>query len=331
VIVQTVRLPALAGEEPSIGEATRLLRAGEVVAFPTETVYGLGADAFNAAAVGRVFEAKGRPADNPLIVHVATPEDLERCAAINDRARLLMTQLMPGPLTLVLPARSAIPSIVRAGLPTVAVRMPDHPVALALIRVAGPLVAPSANTSGRPSPTTAQHVLDDLDGRIAAVLDGGPCHFGLESTVLDVTGEVPAILREGSLPAESIAAVLGEPVVSRTSAVGAPRAPGMKYRHYAPRVPVTLVVGAEARGWRAPEDRLQRLVLVAASSIDEVTRRLAGSSAHVEALDARTLYAAMRRAEDAGLAEIVVLMPRPDDASPALLDRLRRAARPGGE
>jgi L-threonylcarbamoyladenylate synthase len=233
-----------------VARAALLLRRGQVVAFPTETVYGLGAQATNPVAVRGIFVAKGRPADNPLIVHVAdagAAEPLTR--GLDDRARALMAAFWPGPLTLVLPKSGIVPPEVSGGLDTVGIRLPAHPVARALIAAAGaPVAAPSANRSGRPSPTTASHVAQDMAGRIPLILDGGPCMVGLESTVLDITGDVPVILRPGGVTREMLQSVLGRVAVD--AAVLAPlepgsaiRSPGMKYRHYAPRAAVRVVTG----------------------------------------------------------------------------------------
>ena len=221
--------------------AALALRAGELVAFPTETVYGLGADALNPAAVDAIFAAKGRPGDNPLIVHVAHVEDIQRLTTtVPPLAVRLLEAFAPGPLTLILPRSALVPDNVTAGLDTVAVRIPAHPVARRLIELAGvPVAAPSANRSGRPSPTRAWHVADDLDGLIPYIIDGGACEFGLESTVLDLTGPVPQILRPGAITAEAIARVTGQANDDRpatpASASHTPRSPGMKYRHYAPK------------------------------------------------------------------------------------------------
>ncbi len=239
--------------------AARALREGQLVAFPTETVYGLGADALNPAAVDRIFAAKGRPGDNPLIVHIARVEDIRRLTTtVPPLAIRLLAVFAPGPLTVILPRSSLVPDNVTAGLDTVAVRIPAHPVARRLIELAGvPVAAPSANRSGRPSPTRAWHVADDLDGLIPYIIDGGACEFGLESTVLDLTGPQPQILRPGAVTAEAIQQVIdqvnsetgnvnadndSEPAAKSRSGGGqqgqgqtAPRSPGMKYRHYAPK------------------------------------------------------------------------------------------------
>jgi L-threonylcarbamoyladenylate synthase len=239
-----------ANPEPEVlAQAAAVIRQGGLVAFPTETVYGLGANAMDAAAVARIFAAKGRPADNPLIVHVASREALDRVVtSVSPEAERLMERFWPGPLTLVLPRASSVPDIVSCGLPTVGVRMPDHPVALALIHAAGvPIAAPSANLSGRPSPTSAEHVIEDLSGRVNVVLDGGETGVGLESTVLDLTVDPPVLLRPGGVTMEQLTAEIG-PIVVDQALHGAepgeaPRSPGMKYTHYAPKAPLLLVDG----------------------------------------------------------------------------------------
>lgn len=250
----------------ALRRAGAILRRGGLVAFPTETVYGLGADALNPEAVARIFAAKGRPADNPLIVHVTGIEQAGPAvvAAWPDVARRLAERFWPGPLTLVLPAGPAVPAAVRAGLPTVAVRCPAHPVAQALIAAAGtPVAAPSANRSGRPSPTRAEDVWADLGPHLDLLLDAGPVSVGVESTVVDVTAWPPRLLRPGGLPVEDLEVVLGvslAPPPALGAAAAAP-APGMKYRHYAPEAPVVLAAGIEAgagflRQWLAEGHRI---------------------------------------------------------------------------
>jgi len=240
--------PARPEAEP-VAEAAAVLRKGGLVAFPTETVYGLGANATSEEAVAKIFVAKGRPSDNPLIVHVADRESVAAIAKnVPPTAEKLMEHFWPGPLTLVLPKQPVIPLNVTCGLPTVGVRMPNHPVALALIRAAGvPIAAPSANASGKPSPTVAEHVIEDLAGRIDMVLDGGETGVGLESTVLDCTVDPPVLLRPGGVTVEMLTEVIGQVVVDRgvhsAEAVEAPRSPGMKYRHYSPKAQVILVDG----------------------------------------------------------------------------------------
>ncbi|TCP57717.1 translation factor SUA5 [Tumebacillus sp. BK434] len=235
--------------EQEIAEAAALLQDGEVVGFPTETVYGLGANAFDAAAVDKIFKAKGRPSDNPLIVHIAHRQDVDKLAqAVPEGAALCMEHFWPGPLTIVLPCVDGVPRNVTAGLRTVGIRMPDHVTALQLIDAAGvPLAAPSANRSGRPSPTTAEHVLEDLSGRIAGVVDGGAAGVGVESTVLDFTGDRPMILRPGGVTREMLQDVIGEVGIdpALASGVGTPKSPGVKYTHYAPQGEMWLVEGEQ--------------------------------------------------------------------------------------
>jgi len=231
----------------TIANAAEILRQGGLVAFPTETVYGLGADALNQEAVKKVFEAKGRPADNPLIVHIADHGQLiDLVDEIPDKAQALGKEFWPGPLTLVMKKTFLVPDIVTAGLDTVAVRMPDHPVALALIEeFGGGLVGPSANLSGRPSPTTGTHVMDDLRGRIDMILNTGPVEIGIESTVVDMTVDPPVILRPGGLHKESLEDIVGEIRIA-SDADALSRSPGTRHRHYAPRARVVLVPEKDA-------------------------------------------------------------------------------------
>jgi len=238
-------------EKPKIKAAADVIRNGGLVAFPTETVYGLGADALNAEAVKRIYVAKKRPLDNPIIIHVATKQEtLQLTENIPSKARKLMSVFWPGPLTLVLKASEKVPKAILGGLDTVAVRMPRHNVALALIRESRvPIAAPSANLSGRPSPTTAEHVKQDLDGRIEMILDGGPTNIGIESTVLDVTVDPPEILRPGGTSYEDLVKVISQvkihPTVlaEKNVRVAKVPSPGMKHRHYAPRAELVLIEG----------------------------------------------------------------------------------------
>lgn len=231
--------------------AASLLRQGRLVAFPTETVYGLGANALDSQAVQNIFRAKGRPSDNPLIVHIA---DLDHIWSLVEEvpplAKTLAQAFWPGPLTLVLPASAQVPKEVTAGLETVAVRLPSHPIARSLIREAGaPIAAPSANYSGKPSPTTAGHVYEDLAGRIDGIIDGGSCDVGLESTVVDATGIKPLILRPGGVTREMLEKCIPEiemdgAMVADEKFIAVPRSPGMKYTHYAPKAPVYMLAGS---------------------------------------------------------------------------------------
>jgi L-threonylcarbamoyladenylate synthase len=232
---------------PQLKEAAELLQKGEAVAFPTETVYGLGADATSDEAVAKIFAAKGRPSDNPLIVHIAKEEQLHSLvSAVPPEAEKLMKRFWPGPLTLIFPKKDGVSEKVTAGLNTVAVRMPDHPVALSLIAQANiPVAAPSANRSGRPSPTLASHVYEDLNGKIAGIVDGGATGVGVESTVLDCTSDIPAILRPGGITKEQLEEVIGQVMIDPglENETVKPKSPGMKYTHYAPKAPLTIVEG----------------------------------------------------------------------------------------
>lgn len=233
-------------------QAGKLIAEGELVAFPTETVYGLGGDALDPDASRRIYAAKGRPSDNPLIVHIADFGDMKRVAReVPEQAKKLADAFWPGPLTMIVWKSDAVPEATTGGMQTVAVRMPNHPVALELIRRSGCLIAaPSANTSGRPSPTEAQHVAEDLSGKIAMILDGGPVGIGIESTIIDLTEEKPMILRPGYITPEMLSEVLQEEVVIDPGIIAAddtrkPKAPGMKYKHYAPKAEMIIVDGAQ--------------------------------------------------------------------------------------
>lgn len=240
------------GEAQAAGE---ILKRGGLLGIPTETVYGLGANGLNPEAVVHIFEAKGRPQDNPLILHIPSVDWLERyCQEIPRSAYDLAQRFWPGPMTMILKRKAVVPDVVTAGLDTVGMRCPAHAVCRAIITAADvPVAAPSGNTSGRPSPTTAAHMLEDMDGKIDAIVDGGPCAVGVESTIIDVTVTPPRLLRPGGVTLEQLREVLGEVAVDSavTRLLGEgekPRAPGMKYRHYAPKAPVTVVKGDGAMG-----------------------------------------------------------------------------------
>lgn len=321
-----------------IQEAARVIQNGGRVAFPTETVYGLGANALDHDSVAAIFAAKGRPADNPLIVHVADPATVDLLAAeVTPLARRLMAACWPGPLTLVLQKSEMVPEATTAGLDSVAVRMPDHPVAGALLRAAGvPIAAPSANRSGHPSPTTAAHVLADLDGRIEMVLDAGPCRVGLESTVVDARGRRPVILRPGAVT-ETRLRDLGDPPRTGDLAGGEPiRSPGTRHRHYAPRALVELHEGADAIGRisaRYQEAvRAGRRVHVVLST--EGAARWPNARQDVivvaprddHAAWAERLYGLLWDADARGDELLLVEGIEPEGLGVAVLDRLRRAA-----
>lgn len=248
--MQTKVLKIDSADNRYIKEAAALIRAGELVAFPTETVYGLGADALHPEASKKIYAAKGRPSDNPLIVHIARFEDLEYIAReVPVQARVLADAFWPGPLTMIVWKNDKVPYETTGGMETVAVRMPNHPAALELIRESGCLIAaPSANTSGKPSPTEAAHVALDMDGRIPMILDGGPVGIGIESTIIDLTEDIPMILRPGYITKEMLEKALGEevridPGIIASDSERKPKAPGMKYKHYAPKADLILVEG----------------------------------------------------------------------------------------
>ena len=233
-----------------VDRAAAILRTGGLVGIPTETVYGLGANGLDPDAVAHIFEAKGRPQDNPLILHIPSADHLERyCQEIPDSAYALAEAYWPGPLTMILRRKPIVPDVVTAGLDTVGMRCPSHPLCRAILEAADvPVAAPSGNTSGRPSPTAAAHMWEDMDGKIDAIVDGGPCSVGVESTIIDLTCTPPRLLRPGGITLEQLQAVLGtvevDPAVTRLMGAGEhPKAPGMKYRHYAPKAPVTVVAG----------------------------------------------------------------------------------------
>jgi L-threonylcarbamoyladenylate synthase len=319
----------------AIAEAASIIRAGQLVAFPTETVYGLGADGLNSIALGRIYTVKSRPPDNPLILHLASRDQLALVAAdVPAIAQRLMQAFWPGPLTLILAKTAGVPDLATAGLTTVAVRMPAHPVALALINAAQtPLAAPSANRSGRPSPTTAQHVCGDLCGRIPLILDAGPTRIGLESTVLDVTCSPPIILRPGGITREAIEAVVGH-LQEVASMAQQRRSPGTRYRHYSPRARVWLVEEAQAEALQvAVAKALQRgervgclLHRLEPTHLPPLVKviRLSGSLADY----AQGLFSALRGLDGLGLDVIVVEGVQEQGLGVAVMDRLRRAASP---
>jgi L-threonylcarbamoyladenylate synthase len=334
-------------EDPDIEKirvAARFIRSGGLVAFPTETVYGLGADALNAAAVLALFEAKKRPLDNPPIVHVCDVKDVYRVAKeVPAAADLLMRLFWPGPLTLVLKRSRVVPDVAVAGLDTVAVRMPRHSVALALIRESGcPISAPSANLAGKPSPTMAEHVLEDLDGRIDAVLDGGPTVVGVESTVVDVTVDPPEVLRPGGTSFEALKEVLGGVVLNpavaaeRPVPVGEVRSPGLKHKHYAPDANVVVVEGELSAIVRKVNElvayymkRGSRVGVLctaetASSYRADVVKSL-GSRSDLGSV-ARSLFARLREFDLEGVDVIVAEGVPLEGLGLAVMNRLRRAS-----
>ena len=333
--MKTILLPAEDPQTPAL--AADILRRGGLVAIPTETVYGLGADGLNPEAVDKIFAAKGRPGDNPLILHVTGPEQLPRfCHDIPDAAHPPAQRLWPGPWTMAPPANACVPRRTTGGLSTVAIRCPKTAVTREIIRLAGvPIAAPSANLSGKPSTTTARHVLDEHDGRIDAVVDGGPCAVGVESTIVDLTEARPRLLRPGGVTPEELTQVLGDLVID--PAVTAPlrqdavvRAPGMKYRHYAPQEPVLIVSGsrekaaAYIRAHFSPGDRVlcfeEELPLY--EGCDPLSY---GREADVASLSAG-LFAALRILDSPSVGKVFARCPVGGGVAYAVQNRLQKAA-----
>lgn len=323
--------------EDRIAAAAGILRDGGLLAIPTETVYGLGANALNAEAVSHIFEVKGRPQDNPLIVHITGAQWLPRyCLDVPPLAYVLARKFWPGPLTMILKRKSVIPDTVTAGLDTVGVRCPNHLMTLAIMREAGvPIAAPSANLSGRPSCTTAQEVVEDLDGKVSGIVDGGPCTVGLESTILDLTCNPPRLLRPGGLPVEALERIIGpididKGVTSELEEDEQPRAPGMKYRHYAPKAPVIVVTGTPAKS--------AKLIAQKASPnsgvicFDEFARlfsvqkvRSLGPIAEKN-IQAQRLFKILRSFDNSSVTEIYAQCPDNRGLGLAIGNRLKKAA-----
>lgn len=317
--------------------AAELIRKGELVAIPTETVYGLGANGLDEEAVAKIFLAKGRPQDNPLILHVAEPSEMERfCHSIPEEAYRLAEAFWPGPLTIVLPAKDIVPKRTTGGLSTVAIRCPDSPVTREIIRLSGvPIAAPSANISGKPSTTTAEHVFHDHSGKIAAIVDGGPCRVGVESTIVDLTEARPRLLRPGGITPEQLTAVLGDLVIDKAVTAqidkdAVVKAPGMKYRHYAPEEPVIIVSGSREAAAAyihrhfVPGDRVlcfeEELPLYA-----DCAPLSYGTEADVETLSAG-LFAALRELDDSQIHMVFARCPVGGGVAYAVQNRLKKAA-----
>jgi L-threonylcarbamoyladenylate synthase len=315
---------------PEVAQAVTILRSGGLVAFPTETVYGLGADAENEAAVRRIFEVKGRPDAHPLIVHIGRPEWLDRWVAdMPPATEKLVRQFWPGPLTLILRRGSRVPTAVTGGLETVGVRVPNHPVALAMLQsFGGAVAAPSANRFGRVSPTRAEHVREDLGDQVDFILDGGPCSVGVESTIVDLTSDEPAILRPGGVTREQLEAVLGRPVPLRSG--GSVRSPGQHALHYAPQAEIIVVRADKIR------DRIVELIGAGRRIVVLGQPELANLPARAESLPlpdsladvARSLYETLREVDRRGFDVALVTLPPDEGLGSAIADRLRRAAGP---
>lgn len=324
-----------------ISKATKLICNGEIIAFPTETVYGLGANALDPSAVSKIFEIKGRPPDNPLIIHIADMKTLRTLVnQIPPRANRIIKKFWPGPVTLVLKKSNIVPKITTGGLSTVAVRMPRNNVALALIRNSGlPIAAPSANISGRPSPTTATHVKDDLDGKIKLILDGGSTKIGIESTVIDMTQPTPMILRPGGISKESIEKEIGK-VLFHNSLIGIDskkinnyKSPGMKYRHYSPKARVILVEGAENDAKSKIIQLTQKLeaegkkvsIMTASKSLKLNSEKIQYMGRSLETIG-RNLFANLRQADKNNIDVIIVQGIQYNKIGFAIMNRLKKAA-----
>lgn len=318
----------------AISEAAALLKDGQTVAFPTETVYGLGADATSETAVSRIFEAKGRPEDNPLIAHVATKEQLSSLvSSLSPIAEKLIDAFTPGPVTFVLPSNGTCAENVTAGLSTIGVRIPDHPVANKLLKECGiPIAAPSANVSGKPSPTTADHVWADLNGKIAGLVDGGPTGVGVESTVIDCTQEIPIILRPGGITKEQLEQVVGkvmlDPALANTSEK--PKAPGMKYRHYAPEVPMWLVEGSPEKMQEVINDERAQQKRVGVMASTPTSQKLEADRIISLGFDieeiAANLYDALREFKDGDIDLILCETFPKTNIGEAVMNRLQKAS-----
>lgn len=319
-----------------LNRAAKLIKNGETVAMPTETVYGLAASAFDENAVNKIFEAKGRPQDNPLIVHISDISQLyEIVSFVPDSLKKLANRFMPGPLTVVLPKNEKIPDVVTAGLPSVAVRMPSHETARAFISACGvPLAAPSANISGSPSPTSAKHVYDDLNGKIPMIIDGGECSVGIESTVLSLTGETPELLRPGGITLEQLQSVLGEvnvnaavlsPVDKNTKACS----PGMKYRHYSPKTKIIAVKGSSrsfADYVNFKKDESVCALIFEENRENIIVPYVAYGKRNDCNSQARSLFKSLREVDALGKEVCYAELPRADETGLAVVNRLLRAA-----
>lgn len=321
--------------------AAEIIRAGGLVAFPTETVYGLGADGTNEAASARIYAAKGRPSDNPLIIHISDPADAEMYTYTNSVYYRLAAAFMPGPMTVILPARDTVPLTTRGGLSTVAVRCPENPIARTLIHLSGvPIAAPSANLSGSPSPTTAAHVIDDMMGRVDMIIDGGACEFGLESTIVKIDGDGGVtLLRPGRISPDDIRSIgievrIADAVTDRLSEGEVALSPGMKYRHYAPGAEVLLLDGDREASARFIDSEGRGNAAIIAYSADVGYYRAALPGATVidfgsegdELAQARSLFAILRDADKAAYSVIYAPLPKKEGIGLALYNRMIRAA-----
>lgn len=320
-----------------IARAADIIRNGGLVAFPTETVYGLGGDATDSSAAGKIYAAKGRPSDNPLIIHIANPSDAEKYAVTNDCFYKLADAFMPGPLTVILPKKDIIPPSVTGGLETVAVRCPSHPVAHALIEMSGTAIAaPSANLSGSPSPTRAEHVIGDLNGRIDAIIDGGECDIGLESTIIKLDGDCATLLRPGAVTYDALCCVcknvdIAPAVTGQLAENERPLSPGMKYKHYAPKAPLVLLDGNEdnvINFLRHSQNSERCAVLCYEDELEYLRyeRLICVGRRDDLATQANRLFSSLRQADELDADIIYAHLPGTDGLGLALYNRMIRAA-----
>ncbi len=324
-------------EEDLISRTAQIIKNGGLVAFPTETVYGLGGNATDANAAKKIYAAKGRPSDNPLIIHIAAPEDAELYAHTNELYYKLAKAFMPGPLTVILPKKDTVPDSVTGGLDSVAIRCPAHPIASALISKAGvAIAAPSANLSGSPSPTCAEHVISDLSGRVDMIIDGGSCEIGLESTIVKISEDSAILLRPGAITCDALLCIcksveIAPAVTSHLAENERPLSPGMKYRHYAPNAPLVLLDGDADRVTEYMKNALQQehcLLICYDEEIDAL-----GSEATISigkrddlAAQANSLFSALRQANETDADIIYAHLPTKDGLGLALYNRMIRAA-----
>ena len=331
-----IKIPFDSDMGSELERAAALIRAGDLVAFPTETVYGLGADATNEEAAKKIYEAKGRPSNNPLIVHIAEPSDAEKYVYTDQRYYKIAQAFMPGPITVIMPSKHTVASSVCAGLDTLAIRCPEHTIAREFIRTCGvPIAAPSANTSGRPSPTSAEHVLHDLDGRISMIIDGGECEVGLESTIVKLDRDKVILLRPGGITHEMLTALIGDVEIAK-GVLEAPRSdelvesPGMLIAHYAPKAPLYLVNGDRESVIEYMDSALKNeqgaFVLAYDSTLFECDRIISLGREDDRTDAAKRLFSALREADELGAEVIYAAYPDKSGIGLALLNRMLRAS-----
>lgn len=322
--------------ETSLAPAAEIIRNGGIVAFPTETVYGLGGNALNPDAAKKIYTAKGRPSDNPLIVHLADYHDAEKYCITGDAYYRIADAFMPGPITVILPKREMIPDSVTGGLDTVGIRVPSHPVANRLIRLSGvPIAAPSANISGKPSPTRYEHIKHDLDGRVDALIDGGDCDFGVESTIIKLNGNEILLLRPGAVTVEMLSLFCDKVTIDKAVTEkfdGAPMAPGMKYRHYAPDCPLTVVDSTDDKFYRfiSERDGIEKIAVICFDEdMPQIScpNKVSCGPENDQLKQAQTLFSCLRSFDGAdGINMIYARMPSKAGIGLAVFNRLIKAA-----